>query len=567
MLNKLLQRQISKYAGNMDDLPENVVNLLQVISDSYSHYEKDRKMLERTIELCSTEMIQLNSKLRKETQELKILFETMVEVFFSVDMQTAQLIQISKACEIVYGYSVSQFMHNPNLWAELVVGKDKHIVDSIPSKLALGQPFTMSYRIQHKNRSIRWLETRMTPTLDKAGKVIRIDGFTSDITERKEAESSLLTSEHRFQNLIQNTFDAILLVDKDLKMIFVSDSMYRITGYKPEDLIGLKDFSFAHPDDLNMINKFLDDIIKHPGKTGSIEYRRLKKDGSYIWCERMVTNLLHDPAINGIVSNLRNIDERKKYEEALKTSNEELKKSNMELDKFVYSVSHDLRAPLSSILGLVEFSETETTDPAVLEDYNSIKKSVKKLDGFIQDILDYSRNSRLEIRQEKINFTEVLNDVTNNLKFMSQAKGNVDIRIDIEDDVDFYTDKSRINIILNNLVSNAIRYHNPLADNSFVKISVTTDEQQVNIIVSDNGIGIEKKYHEKVFDMFYRVSKKSVGSGLGLYIVKETVERLNGSFQLESEPGVGTRFNIIIPNATKQEQEQHNNKTRKYNLT
>jgi PAS domain S-box-containing protein len=556
-LNKLLQRQISKHAGTTDDLPENIVNLLQVISDSYSHYEKDRKMLERTIELCSTEMIQLNSKLRKETQELKILFETMGEVFFSVDMETAQLIQISKACEIVYGYSVSEFMHNSNLWIELVVGKDKYIIDSIPAKLMLGQPFTMSYRIQHKNRSIRWLETRMTPTLNKEGKVIRIDGFTSDITERKEAESSLEKSEHRFQNLIQNTFDAILLVDKDLRMVFVSNSMHRITGYNPEELIGQKDFSFSHPDDKDKVNKFLADILKHPGKTGSIEYRKRKKDGSYIWCERMVTNLLHDPSINGIVSNLRNIDERKKYEEALKTSNDELRKSNMELDKFVYSVSHDLRAPLSSILGLVEFSETETTDPAVLEDYGSIKKSVKKLDGFIQDILDYSRNSRLEIRKEKINFTEVLNDVTNNLKFMSHAKGNVDIRIDIHDGEDIYTDKSRMGIILNNLVSNAIRYYNPVSDNPFVKVSVIPDEHQVRIIVSDNGIGIDKKHHEKIFDMFYRVSKKSVGSGLGLYIVKETIERLNGSLHLESEPEKGTTFNIIIPNAVKKDQ-QHN---------
>ncbi|MFA6059467.1 MAG: PAS domain-containing sensor histidine kinase [Taibaiella sp.] len=557
MFNKLLQRQINKYAGSTDALPENITNLLQVINDSYSHYEKDRKMLERTIELCSTEMIQLNSKLRKETQELKTLFEAMREVFFSVDMEAVQLIQISKACELVYGHSVGEFMENPNLWAELVVDQDKHIVESIFPKLELGQPFIVSYRIRHKDRSIRWLETRMTPTLNKEGKVIRIDGFTSDITERKAAESSLLQSEHRFQNLIQNTFDAIILVDKDLKMVFVSDSMYRITGFKPEELIGIKDFSFAHPDDKEMIYQFLDDIMKHPGKTGSIEYRRLKKDGSYIWCERMVTNLLHDPAINGIVSNLRNIDERKKYEVALKASNEELKKSNMELDKFVYSVSHDLRAPLSSILGLVEFSETETTDPAVLEDYGSIKKSVKKLDGFIQDILDYSRNSRLEIRKEKINFTEVLNDVTNNLKFMSQAKGQVDIRIDVQDGPDFYTDKSRMSIILNNLVSNAIRYHNAKDSNPYVKISVVPDEHGVNITVNDNGIGIDKKYHEKIFDMFYRVSKKSVGSGLGLYIVKETIERLDGSLHLESEPGIGTTFNVIIPNAVNKEQ-QHN---------
>jgi PAS domain S-box-containing protein len=549
--NKLLQRQISKYAGATDDLPEKVIDLLKVISDSYDHYEKDRKMLERSIELSSSEMIKLNTKLRKESQGMRTVFETMREVFFSVDMEAVQLIQISKACEIVYGYSAAEFMQNTNLWAELVIEEDRPIAERIGAGIFAGEPVIEAYRIHHKDGSIRWVETKITPTLNSEGKPIRIDGFTSDITKRKEAESSLRKNEHKFRALIQNTFDAIIVVNEDLEMIFVSDSMYNVTGYTPEELLGVKDFTFAHPDDAARVHELLGRISKQPGLSESIEYRRLRKDGTYMWCERIITNLLHDPSIRGFVSNLRDIDERKKYEEALKASNVELKKSNMELDKFVYSVSHDLRAPLSSILGLVEFSETETTDPAVLEDYRSIKKSVKKLDGFIQDILDYSRNSRLEIKKEKINFTEVLNDVTSNLKFMSQAKGNVDIRMNIQNGADFYTDKNRICIILNNLVSNAIRYYNPLTNNSFVEISVIPDELNAQIIVRDNGIGIDKKYHERIFDMFYRVSKRSVGSGLGLYIVKETIARLNGSLEFESEPGIGTTFHVIIPNAVK----------------
>ena len=229
----------------------------------------------------------------------------------------------------------------------------------------------------------------------------------------------------------------------------------------------------------------------------------------------------------------------------------ELVKANMELDKFVYSVSHDLRAPLSSMTGVVEIAEEETQEPVVLENLNYLKGSIKKLDTFIGDILDYSRNSRLEVKKEEINFSEVLRDITTNLKYMSaneKSVKQVKIDIDINEDVKFHSDKSRLNVVLNNLISNAIRYQNPKADDPFVNIKVDTSDTEANIVVRDNGIGISKELHDKIFEMFYRVSESSVGSGLGLYIVKETVGKLNGSIQVESEPGKGTSINILIPN-------------------
>jgi len=234
---------------------------------------------------------------------------------------------------------------------------------------------------------------------------------------------------------------------------------------------------------------------------------------------------------------------------ALLQSNEELRKSNKELDRFVYSVSHDLRAPLSSMLGVVGLCEMGEMDPFIEKNVSLLKSSIKKLDGFIIDILDYSRNSRLEVDTQEVHFADLLTDVCNNLKFMcTEDQRKVEVRTKIENGVAFHSDRSRLSIILNNLISNSIRYQNPQEADPFVEVSVAITASSADIRITDNGIGIESKNHEKVFNMFYRVSSQSVGSGLGLYIVKETVEKLNGVIKLESEPGKGTVFNIHLPN-------------------
>jgi signal transduction histidine kinase len=232
--------------------------------------------------------------------------------------------------------------------------------------------------------------------------------------------------------------------------------------------------------------------------------------------------------------------------EAQKT---ELMKVNSALDKFVYSVSHDLRAPLTSMLGVINISESITEQEPVREQLGMVKESIKKLDGFILDILDYSRNSRMEVKKEEINFKEILKDISNNLKFMGDNNRRVDIKYNVSNGVLFLSDKRRLGVVLNNLISNSIRYQNPGADIPYVDINVCVSESEVYIKIKDNGIGISKENQPKIFDMFYRVSENSVGSGLGLYIVKETIDKLNGNINVESEEGQGTVFNISIPNS------------------
>jgi signal transduction histidine kinase len=243
------------------------------------------------------------------------------------------------------------------------------------------------------------------------------------------------------------------------------------------------------------------------------------------------------------------LQEEELQKKALLQSNEELKKSNRELDGFVYRVSHDLRAPLSSMLGVVGLCEMGSLDPYMEKNVGLIKTSIKKLDGFIMDILDYSRNSRLDVDRQEIHFSELLADISNNLKFMgADDQKQVDIKTTIRNGVVFYSDKSRLSIILNNLISNGIRYRSPQAPNPFVEITVNVSASAATILVKDNGIGIDRENHAKVFDMFYRVSSKSIGSGLGLYIVKEAIEKLNGVVELKSEIGKGTEFIVSLPN-------------------
>ncbi len=237
--------------------------------------------------------------------------------------------------------------------------------------------------------------------------------------------------------------------------------------------------------------------------------------------------------------------EMAKLQEA-EAQKEALIKANSQLDKFVYSVSHDLKAPLSAIIGIIDITLKKTEEELVIKHLEMIKKSAKKLDGFILDILDYSRNSRTEIKKVEVDFKEMLSEITSNLKYMTDKE--VEIIVHVNQQSKFISDPTRLGIVLNNLISNAIRYQNIEANPSFVHVDLNATDKEVSIKIMDNGIGISKENHEKIFDMFYRVTNNSVGSGLGLYLVKETIAKLNGQIEIESELNKGTTFNIHIPN-------------------
>jgi signal transduction histidine kinase len=225
---------------------------------------------------------------------------------------------------------------------------------------------------------------------------------------------------------------------------------------------------------------------------------------------------------------------------------EELRQSNTELDRFVYSVSHDLRAPLSSLMGLVALAEKTANAEETATLLSMMRNRIDAQEKFIRDIIDYSRNARLNHEPEDTNLNDIIGEIMDNLRYAEEVS-SVKIKTDIPENYSLKTDKVRLKIVLNNLVSNALKYHDRHKAERYVRIQVRNENSHCEIRVEDNGVGIKPDHHEKIFDMFYRASENSKGSGLGLYIAREAVKKLGGQITVESELGKGTRFRIILP--------------------
>ena len=211
----------------------------------------------------------------------------------------------------------------------------------------------------------------------------------------------------------------------------------------------------------------------------------------------------------------------------------------------VYSVTHDLRAPITSAIALVDICEAERDN---LSFYLSLqKRSLVRLDKFVMDILFYYKNARLEIRPTEIDLHKAVSEC---YELRENAKENLHIEKTVECIIQapFFNDDLRINILLNNLISNAVRYSNPKAESPFIHTKIQVNKEKIQIKIIDNGVGIAEEHIPKIFNMFYRASKQSIGSGLGLYIVKEIVNKLSGTIEIISRVGIGTTFVITIPN-------------------
>lgn len=245
---------------------------------------------------------------------------------------------------------------------------------------------------------------------------------------------------------------------------------------------------------------------------------------------------------------------RVKTENKIRISNNELRKTNEELDNFVYKVSHDLRAPISSILGLVNIAKTDNSLENMLACINQIEKSAITQDNFIKDIIELTKNARVKPKRQKIDFEKLVNETYDYLKYSTNsipAKPN----LHLQQKKTFYSDINRMKVIFNNIISNSIKYSDP--KNTVIDINIEVVNGHANINIEDKGTGIEKKYQDDVFKMFFRATDQNAGSGLGLYIVKETIHKLKGSVYIESEPNKGTTLFMKLPNM-KQAKENKN---------
>lgn len=220
-------------------------------------------------------------------------------------------------------------------------------------------------------------------------------------------------------------------------------------------------------------------------------------------------------------------------------------KLNRELDSFVYSASHDLKAPFSSLRGLVGLAKIEK-DPAMLEVYLSkMESTIEQSETFINNITNYSRNARLEAELETINLGEFVESIYQDLRY-SNMKHPITLQLDLDENT-IHSDKNRLKAILGNLLSNSIKYSDTKKSESWIRVTSKTGNGEIVLGVEDNGIGIDPVHLPRLFNMFYRASELSTGSGLGLYIVHESLLRLKGSISVTSKPGEGSKFEVRLP--------------------
>ncbi len=230
----------------------------------------------------------------------------------------------------------------------------------------------------------------------------------------------------------------------------------------------------------------------------------------------------------------------------MNAKNEALERTNSELDRFLYSTSHDLQSPLSSIKGLINVARYDTRDEKVHLYLDKMTERVNGLEGFIRDIIDYSKNARTDLQYQQVDFSLLVNEVTENLKYIPGADA-IEIRRDVKVDHPVSMDRSRVSVVLANLIGNAIKYHDHSKADRWIEVSISNSQNSVKVKVSDNGTGIALEQQPRIFDMFYRGTVQSTGSGLGLYIVKQAVEKMQGHITVDSIQGVGSSFLVSLP--------------------
>jgi len=249
---------------------------------------------------------------------------------------------------------------------------------------------------------------------------------------------------------------------------------------------------------------------------------------------------LKDLELSDIIKQLKQeIEEHKKTQKKLETI-------NAELNNFMYRSSHDLKGPLASIIGITNAVRQGHFEKERHDHLELITQSANRLNIILDTLLEATRVTHSKIEVSLIEFDDFIKKIVKSLENAEYSK-HITVEIAANEGLRFYSDKNLLNTVMQNLIDNAMKYKNPSIEDPYVKIKAEKQGNGIRIIVSDNGQGIPEDQQTKVFDMFVRANLESEGTGLGLYIVKKTIDKLRGTITLKSEEGIGTTFNIVLP--------------------
>ncbi len=393
-------------------------------------------------------------------------------------------------------------------------------------------------------------QLEITPVFDEEGNHINFIALQRDISEEENFKAELKRINSRFELIMDSAQIGIWEWNTSTNETVWNEVMYRLFEMnESHNENNYERFINAiHPDDRNqalaesqqVISGIVSQLI-HEYRVVLPKSKRIRNIRALVVAERDLSG-----NIVRLIGSVTDVTDTRQYEATLIEKNEELKKINRELDQFVYSVSHDLRSPLLSVKGLLSLIELNIENEELIRQYNGlIGTSINRLDETIIEILDYSRNSRLNIQVDQFNLEELITTIFDDLK--PQVEADFQFQLKVNGNPQVAVDKMRLTTILKNVITNGVKYRKKRAVPSYISLAITNTEDICRITISDNGEGISVENQSKVFNMFYRASTSSSGTGLGLYICKEMVTKLGGEIILSSDLSSGTTIEITLP--------------------
>ena len=467
---------------------------------------------------------------------------------------------IDKRAANILGYNVGDIDSRCSAWDLLTHPDDlpdlrKRLAAYLDGHTAF---FESEHRMQHVSGEWRWVIGRgRASSWQRNGSPLRISGTIMDITDRKQSEEALRQSEERYRLIAENTADYIWIFDLDLNLTYISPAVRKIRGFSAEEAIAQSLDQVLTPESLGKASAFFREELAReaagdgdPGRKRVFETEEYRRDGSTVLIENTVT-FLRDAggAPTGILGISRDITVRKRSDEDRESLMRELSAKNAELERFTYTVSHDLKSPLITIRGFLGFLEEDMASgdlQRLREDISRIDSATEKIQQLIDALLELSRIGRIANPHEWVPLSEIAGEAADLLEGPIQARG---VPVLIAPDLPVvYADRPRLREVFTNLIENAVKF---MGDQQEPCIRIETrgeSEGYPVICIRDNGIGIDPAHHEQVFSLFSKLDPVTPGTGIGLSLVRRIIDVHGGRIWLESEgTGKGSTFCFTFP--------------------
>jgi PAS domain S-box-containing protein len=437
-------------------------------------------------------------------------------------------------------------------WLEGVHPDDmQKCIDTYNESFNQQKGFYSEYRLRRYDGEWRWISDNSVPRFSPDGEFLGFISACMDIDDQKRYREKIQDSELLFKTISNASPAALWMTDVDEQNVFVSDTWLKWTGKTFEEVIDRGWVqSLVEEDREKTITKFIESFRKR--KYFHADFRFLRKDGEVRWG---LTEGYPFYDTNGIFAG---------YAGSV-TDITDIKKLEQRKDDFIKMASHELKTPITSINGYVQLlmniynevddKKLQLSKLTVKSSLNTISKQVTKLTRLISELLDLSRieTGKLELNKTEFDLGDLVEEIVGDVR-LTTSKHAIVVNNDFSGKI--YGDKDRIAQVLMNLLTNAIKYS---PDASQVDVNVDMENKNAVVQVKDHGIGIDKKFHKKIFERFYRVEGKSEqtypGFGIGLFIASEIVQRHHGTISVESEKGKGSVFTVTLPSTEKQKHE------------